>query len=31
MNFLKKLLSHTSKEQQKSISKGYCPNCWGDQ
>lgn len=31
MNFLTKLLSHSSKEQQKAISKGYCPNCWGDQ
>ena len=26
MNFLTKLLSHSSKEQQKAISKGYCPN-----
>lgn len=31
MNFLKKLLSSNTKEEVALLTKGYCPNCWGDQ
>ena len=31
MKFIKQLLENKSEEEISELSKGYCPNCWGDQ
>ena len=31
MKFLKKLFGNNAKKEIEELSKGYCPNCWGDQ
>ncbi len=31
MKFLKELFGNKNQENISELSKGYCPNCWGDQ
>ena len=31
MKFLKKIFGNNAKKEIEELSKGYCPNCWGDQ